>query len=197
MSQAIGIGGFPNFAEHESSWFEALGFRMGTMAVGRYLGANFLITGLMNLHGRNRNVHYPVALERDGAALMQSFCPPFYATMKAAVQAIVDIKYGSQGTFRGGVTQSAWRDPGAIAKGIPEISERAVDATIAYCEYVHDRYGRFPAYIPPFRTVLGFQAAHVDCEFYDEFYRDEALSQTERSHMANWHGTVREDSKPI
>jgi hypothetical protein len=189
MSQAIGIGGFPNFAEHESSWFEALGFRMGTMAIGRYLGANFLITGLMNLHGRNRNVHYPLALERDGEALLQPFCPPFYSTMKEAVRAIVDIKYGSQGTFRGGITQSAWRDPAAIAKGIPEISQRAVDAAIAYCDYIYKKYGRFPAYMPPFRTVLGFQACHLDTEFYDSYYRAEALYETERSHMQNWHGT--------
>jgi len=197
LSQAMGIGGFPNFAEHESSWFEALGFRMRIMPVGRYLGANFLITGLMNVHGTNQNVHYPLALECNGEVLLQPFCPPFYATMKEAVRAIVDIKYGSQGTFRGSITQSAWRDPVAIAKGIPEISERAVDATIAYCEYVHERYGRFPAYIPPFRTVLGFQAAHVDCEFYDKFYRPEALSDTERSHMANWHGSARENSTRI
>jgi len=197
LSQAMGIGGFPNFAEHESSWFEALGFRLGAMTVGRYVGANFLIIGLMNLQGRNQNVRYPLALERDGEVLLQPFCPPFYATMKEAVRAIVDIKYGSQRTFRGGITHSASRDPAPIAKGIPEISERAVDATIAYCKYVHERYGRFPAYIPPFRTVLGFQAAHVDCEFYDKFYRPEALSETERSHMANWHGSARENSKRI
>jgi hypothetical protein len=189
MSQAIGIGGFPNFAEHESSWFEALGFRMGTMATARYLGANFMITGLMSLKGSNRNVHYPLALERDGEVLLQPFCPPFYATMKEAVWAIVDIKYGSQGTFRGGITQSAWRDPAAIAKGIPKISERAVDATIAYCQYIYGRYQRFPAYMPPFRTVLGFQACHLDRAFYDRYYRGEALSETERSHMEKWHGT--------
>ena len=27
------------------------------------------------------------------------------------------------------------------------------------------------AYMPPFRTVLGFQACHLDNEFYDRFYR--------------------------
>jgi hypothetical protein len=189
MSQTMGIGGFPNFAEHESSWFEALSFRMGSMTMARYLGANFIVTALMNLDGRNKNAHYPLALERDGQILLQPFCPPFYATMNEAVRAVVDIKYGSQGTFRGGINQSAWRDPAAIAKGIPEISERAVDATIAYCQYIYDRYHRFPAYMPPFRTVLGFQVCHVDTEFYDRYYRPEALSETERSHMENWHGT--------
>ena len=190
MSQAMGVGGFPNFAEHESSWFEALGFRVGAMSAAKYLGANVLIKGLMNLCGKNPRVHYPLGLERDGQVLLQPFCPPFYPTMSQAVRAIVDTKYGAQGTFRGGIAQSAWRDPSAIAQGIPEISGRAVDATIAYCQYIYDRYGRFPAYMPPFRTVLGFQACHLDGEFYDRFYKTEALSQTERSHMDRWHGAA-------
>ncbi|MGH7888346.1 MAG: hypothetical protein ACREPG_10795 [Candidatus Binatia bacterium] len=62
------------------------------------------------------------------------------------------------------------------------------EAATAYCEYIYQRYGRFLAYLPPFRTVLGFQACHVDLEFYDRYYRAEALSETERGHTENWHG---------
>jgi hypothetical protein len=62
-----------------------------------------------------------------------------------------------------------------------------VDATVAYCEYIHDRYGRFPAYSAPFRTVLGHQATHVDEDFYHRFYRPEALSETQRQHADRWH----------
>jgi len=29
----------------------------------------------------------------------------------------------------------------------------------------------------------------LDRAFYDRYYRGEALSQTERSHMEKWHGT--------
>src|SRR5581483_1123948 len=52
MTQALGLGGFPNFAEHEFSWFEALGFRLGAMPAADYLGANFFTRGLMRLLGR-------------------------------------------------------------------------------------------------------------------------------------------------
>jgi hypothetical protein len=45
------------------------------------------------------------------------------------------------------------------------INSAAVEATTAYCEYIYNRCGRFPAYMPPFRTVLGFQACHLDNEF--------------------------------
>jgi hypothetical protein len=100
---------------------------------------------------------------------------------------VVETKYGAHGLFRGGAEHSAWREPAAVVTAVSEISAAAVDATIGYCEYIHARYGRFPAYIPPFRTVLGFQACHLDSEFYDRFYRTEALSETERCHMDRWH----------
>ena len=188
MCQTLGLGGFPNFAEHEFSWFQALGFRMGEMPAGKYLGANALVRFLMNVFGANHAIPYSLGLERDGKILLAPYSPPYYAAMKNAVHAVVEAKYGPQGLFRGGAARSAWREPAAIANGVKQISQEAVAATNAYCEYIYQRYGRFPAYIPPFRTVLGFQACHLDTEFYDCYYKPEALSETERGHMAKWHG---------
>ncbi len=48
-------------------------------------------------------------------------------------------------------------------------------------EYLWSRYGRFPVYTPPYRTVLGFQACHLDVNFYDKFYQSGALSESVRS----------------
>ena len=36
----------------------------------------------------------------------------------------------------------------------------------------------------PSRLVLGFQVGHVDAEFYDRFYRPEALSERQRRDFA-------------
>ncbi len=188
MCQAMGLGGFPNFAEHEFSWFEALGFRMGAMPAAKYLGAGALTRTLMSLAGRNQDLPYALGLECDGVNLLAPYCPPYYPTMKEAVRAVIDVKFGSQGLFRGGAANSAWREPAAVAAGVSEISAEAVDATVAYCEYIYQRYGRFPAYMPPFRTVLGFQACHLDTEFYERHYRREALSESERGHLEKWHG---------
>jgi len=187
MAQAMGLGGFPNFAEHESGWFQAIGFRMGEMAATRYLGANPVISTIMKLLGRDVSVTYPLGLERDGMALLKPFCPPYYSSMEAAVRAVVETKLGLQGVFRGRITDSAWRDPSEVSRQIPDISEAAVEATIAYCQYIYERYGRFPVYMPPFRTVTGFQACHLDLEFYERFYRPEALTETQRHHMEIWH----------
>jgi hypothetical protein len=110
--------------------------------------------------------------------------------MEAAVRAVVELKRGVAQVLRGGSGGTARLDSGGKDDGgvsFPEPSGRAIEATIAYCEYVHRRYGRFPAYQPPFRTVLGFQVSHVDTEFYDRYYKPEALSDTQRGHMTQWH----------
>jgi hypothetical protein len=181
MAQALGLGGFPNFARHEYGWLEALGFRMNQMSVSRYLGANLLVSAVLKWTGKDTPLPIPVGLERDGSALLKSYCPPYYPNMAAAVRAFVEYKFGPQGVFRAGAAASGWRDPAGAAAQIPAPSEAAIQATIAYCEYIYHRYGRFPAYSPPFRTVLGYQATHVDAEFYDRFFRAEALSATQRA----------------
>lgn len=191
MAQALGLGGFPNFARHEWGWFEALGFRMTTMPASRYLGAPPWVGLVMRLLGRESNLPLVQGLERDGQVLLKPFCPPYYPTMGAAVQAFVAYKFGPQGIFRAGAAQSAWRDPQGATTQIPAPSAAAIAATIAYCEYVYHRYGRFPAYSAPFRTVLGYQATRVDVEFYDQFYQAEALSEPQRTAWAALQTTLR------
>lgn len=187
MAQALGLGGFPNFARHEFGWFEALGFRMGAMPASRYLGAGRLISTLLGLLGRDQPLPYPLGLERDGAVLLKPYCPPYYPSMEAAVRAYVDYKFGAAGVFRGRANTSGWQEPAAAAAQIAGPSEAAIEAAVAYCEYLYGRYGRFPAYSAPFRTVLGYQASHVEVEFYDRFYRPAALTGAQREHQARWH----------
>jgi len=180
MAQALGLGGFPNFANHEFGWFEALGFRMQQMPASRYLGAGALVALAMNLSKRNPAVPYPVGLERNGEVLLKPFCPPYYISMAEAVRAVADIKFGPDGIFRGQAGGSAWTKHDEVTRQIPPISQAAVAAATAYCEYLWQRYGRFPVYMPPYRTVLGFQACHLDADFYDHFYQPEALGSTQR-----------------
>ena len=181
MAQALGLGGFPHWAAHPFAWFEALGFRMERARASRYLGMGPVVARVARLLGRDAPVPYAVGLERDGVPLLAPYCPPWHPTMADAVRAVADLKFGRRGIFRGLVTQGAWREPERIAAAAPETSPAAIAATIAYGEYVHRRYGRFPAYAPPLRTVLGFQVNHVDVEFYEKHYRPEALSETQRA----------------
>ncbi len=187
VAHAIGLGGFPNWAGNEFSWFEALGFRMQSMTGLRFLGASRLIRFVAGLQGKDESVAFPVGLEHQGNVLMEPYCPPYYPSMEAAVRAVVERKFGQQGIFRGSIGQSSFARPEEVAEAAPAISENAIQATIDYCTYIYETYGRFPAYSAPYRTSIGFQAAHLDLEFYDQFYRPEALSERQREHMSRWH----------
>lgn len=187
MVQAMGLGGFPHWAAHPFGWFQTLGFRMGEMRSSRYLGMGSVYSFLARLLGRDPTVPYVLGLEHDGAPLLSAMCPPYYPSMEAAVRALVDAKVGPQGIFRGGAKHSAWRDATTVAEAAPAPSESNIEAVISYCGYVFSRYGRFPAYSPAMRTVLGFQVNHVDLEFYERFYRSEAISESQREHMRCWH----------
>jgi len=180
MSEALGLGGFPNFANHEYGWFQALAFRMQEMPASRYVGAGKVTSLAMSFLKQNPLVPYPVGLERDGEVLLKPFCPPYFSSMTQAVRAVVDLKFGEKGVLTNETGASAWANHAAVVRDIPTVNKQAVAATEAYCEYLFQRYGRFPVYMPPYRTVLGFQACHLDAEFYDKFYRPEALSQSQR-----------------
>ena len=180
MSQALGLGGFPNFANHEFGWFQALGFRTQQMRASDYLGIGRFTACAMKLLGRDPLIPYPVGLERDGEVLLKPFCPPHHPSMREAVHAVVEAKFGTSGIFRSAGQGSAWANQPGVTEKISPISDAAIAATIAYCEYAWSRYGRFPVHMPPYRTVLGFQAGHLDKEFYDRFYQPEALAETQR-----------------
>jgi hypothetical protein len=179
MTQALGLGGFPYFAAHPFIWMQTLGFRMEQIPFARTIGAGPLMKGLLRLLNQNPPMPTAVGLERDGKVLIKPFCPPYYRDMKEAVLAFVEYKCGQQGTHHDGGAATAWRDGARVQAGIPRYSDRTIDATIAYCEYIYGRYGRFPRSCGPFRTTLGYQAHHLDLAFYDRFYRPEALSETQ------------------
>ena len=169
MSGALGLGGFPHFAAHPFIWPVTLGFRTETVPFHRLIGAPPGSPG-------DLPIPTPVGFERNGEILIKPFCPPYYRDMSEAVLAFVDYKYGDDhGTFRDGGAATGWRDSKAVLSEIPRYSDEAIAATIAYCEYVHGRYGRFPVSGGPFRTLLAYQAHHLDGDFYGKFYKEEVL----------------------
>jgi hypothetical protein len=181
MTEALGLGGFPNFARHEYSWFQAAGFRMQSMPASRYTGAPQILSALANAFGRDPLLEYPVGLEKDNRVLLKPFCPPYYNSMEDAVRAFVQTKFGADGTYRGEMRRSAWLDAVSASGEIPAPSKAALQATIGYCDYVFRQYGRFPAYTAPFRTIIGFQVCRVDVAFYARFYDPEAVSDAVRA----------------
>jgi hypothetical protein len=188
MAEALGLGGFPHFAAHPFIWCQTLGFRMTQIPFARTIGAGPLMKGLLLLMRQNSVIPTAVGLERGGEVLVKPFCPPYYRTMADAVRAFVDYKYApGTGTLRDERAGTAWRDGAAVLAAIPRPSDEAIDATIAYAEYLYQRYGRFPAASGPFRTVEAYQAHHLDLDFYDTFYQAGAVTEAHRCHMERWH----------
>lgn len=180
MSQALGLGGYCNYARNEYNWFEALGFTMQDMKSTKYAGVNPFLALIVRLIGQEFNFPFAVALEREGQKLMQTYTPPNYPSIKAGIEAYLDYKFGANGTWRGQTENTSWKNPQAARSSIKPPSEQAIQATIAYCDYIYKRYGRFPAYAAPFRTVIAYQAGYVDADFYDKFYQPDALTETQR-----------------
>ena len=50
-----------------------------------------------------------------------------------------------------------------------------------------DHYGQFPGNYGPFRTLMAFQAHHIDTAFYDRFYVDGAYTDLHARHFELWH----------
>jgi hypothetical protein len=187
MTQALGLGGFPHFAAHPFIWLQVLGFRLEQVPFSRLAGAEPAEASTSALPDDLR-VPTAVGLEHAGEVLLKPFCPPYYRDMEEAVLAFVDYKYAQgSGTFRDGGAATAWRDGARVQAGIPPYSDEAIAATIAYCQYVYQRYGRFPSGSGPFRTLLAHQAHHPDPDFYDRFYRPDALTETQRRHQERRH----------
>jgi hypothetical protein len=184
MAEALGLGGFPHFAAHPFMWLQALGFRMQVLPFTRTVGASRFTRLAARLLKKEQPFPTALGLERDGEVILRPFCPPYYRNMEEAVYAFLDHKYApGTGTYRDGGRTALWKDGAGVQAGIGRYSQRAVDATVAYCEYVYRRYGRFPAAYGAFHTVLAYQAHHVDNGFYDRFYRPEALTALHRQHQ--------------
>lgn len=179
MAQALGLAGYPNFANHDFAWFEALNFRMASLPASAYLNVRGLPALALRLLKRNVEVPFPLGLERNGEVMLKSYAPPYFPSMRDAVEAVVAQKSGERGVFRGSPYPTPWKDESVKTK-VDGISDKAIAAATAYCEYMWRRYGRFPAHTPAFRTVLGFQAGHIDPEFYEKYYAPEALGETQR-----------------
>jgi len=187
-AEALGLGGFPHYAAHHFAWFQALGFTMKDLKLSSFMRKGPVMTKVMDLVGKNPVIPVPIGIERDGKPLIKPYCPPHYPTMSDAVRAMIDFKYSQDtGTFRDGGAASAWKDPGAVQKGIPEYSKATVEAVIAYCEYIWQRYGRLTANFGSFRTNLGYSAHHIDRDYYDRFYKAGVYTEAHLHHTERWH----------
>lgn len=188
MEQAMGLGGWTHFATAtETAWYEALGFKLRQQKLSEFTNPGFVLRLLLRLTSQDRVFSHAVGLTLNGVDLVRPFCPPYFKSMEEAVLAFLEFKRAN--VMRADLSSDKpriWRDPDTVQRSIPDFSDECIAATIAYCSYIYETYGRFPAYFGPIRTTLAHQAHHLDLDFYDKFYGLTAYTETQRNHRHDW-----------
>ncbi len=132
-----------------------------------------------------------VPVGRDG--VYEAFTPPYYSDMREAVDAFMEVKWSQYDSSM----PKSYSKPDEIIQHIQRPDAETVELVKDYCQYVHDTYGRFPAYIDPMYQRLTCQAQHVDTDFYDEHYPPGACTDQHHQHFSRWHPElVGPDGKP-
>lgn len=119
--------------------------------------------------------------------VFEAYCPPHYSDMRAAVDALVERKYGPGGPFNA-ATPGPFKDSAKVRAAAAPMDEkfRACVATMA--QAIYDRYGKFPGTHPSVFHLMYLQAQHIDLGFYNTHFAPGAYLETHRNHMKWWHG---------
>ncbi len=128
----------------------------------------------------------PVGL--DG--LLEGYCPPYYPDMPAAVDALLQTKYGPAGVYRNQAKFDQIFQPGLAARfleEVPHYTPETIECCKDVCSYIYNTYGRFPAHVDAMYVPgVWVQAHHLDLKYYDQWFRN-GYTDTQADHEARWH----------
>ncbi|MFO7920244.1 MAG: hypothetical protein R6U99_05410 [Nioella sp.] len=119
------------------------------------------------------------------AGVFEGHTPPHSASMRAAVEAVMDRKFGPGGPFNPG-TDGPYRDNAGIRGAAAPMGEDFVDCVALMAEYLYAEFGRFPATVPAIHTLMYLQAHQLDTGFYDTHFSPGAYLETHANHDRNW-----------
>jgi hypothetical protein len=166
------------------------------------MGATPVMKGLgFRVLSDKRGIPNPVGI--DG--VIHAHHPPDLS-VEEAVDDVWDMKYkpgygrfsstvreGDEVLYRGFSTKPRavhrpYKNVGAFFDAIgdfkcPETVQIAKDIL----SYFIDKYGRFPKYYDAMHFGPICQTAHMDIDFYDEYYLPDAVTQEARDHLRIWH----------
>lgn len=119
----------------------------------------------------------------------ESYQPPYYKSMDDAVDAFIEKKYGSNGMYTAGYSGTVpFGDWKRVQPGYLVPSKEVIQMVKDYCNYVFDSYGRFPATFDTIVMPEWIQVHHLEQGFYDDYGLSSLVNETQRNHMALWHG---------
>ena len=129
---------------------------------------------------------FPAPIGIDGE--FETFRPPYYKDMDAAVDAVVAKKFGPNGTFNPFAKKPVpYKNRADFLRQVPHTPEKTIQICKETCRYVWDTFGTFPAFAPPAVLYVYIQAQHIELEFYDKYYDGPAYLKSHKDHMRKWH----------
>ncbi|HWZ59031.1 MAG TPA: hypothetical protein VNW46_08665 [Gemmatimonadaceae bacterium] len=196
VAEAMGLGSWIHGCLNPSI---LLGDPRFTPVYGPMLGFDFVTPPYSDLDNLRWNVPsaqyavertHPVGLKHGDEYLIRAMCPPYFASMAAAVDEVVRLKFGAGGVYDDAATF------GKIYKGdfeerylreAPQYSDDVVACARDICEYIHQTHGRFPAHVDAlFAPGVWIQVSHPDTDYYDRYFRN-GLTGVQRAHFDHWH----------
>jgi hypothetical protein len=195
--QAMGLGGWAHAGfvgplllgdpEYREKYGPGLGFRFEQ---AKSWLRRYLLRPITPLPAWRPN---PVGL--DG--ILQGLCPPYVASMDAAVDQLIAEKYGNGGLYTDARHFARiFKAPFAekFVEEVPHYRDDVVACTKDICNYIYRTYGRFPAHVDAMYVPgIWIQAHHLDLEYYDGLYVS-GYSSTQAAHEGLWHGTSADTS---
>ncbi len=127
---------------------------------------------------------YPNPTGLDG--VMEGYCPPHYDTMRDAIDAVCERKFGHGGPYHPD-TPGPWKDSRKVRSAAQTHNERFRQCVALQAQYIFDTFGKFPGTVPAMFVIMYLQAHHIDLDFYDTFYQPGAYLRTHAEHQTTWH----------
>ncbi len=125
----------------------------------------------------------PTGLE----GVFTSFTPPHFPTMRDAVEALVERKFGVGGPFHN-KTKGVWKDTEKVRGSAQVHDDEFIELMTIQAEYIYETFGKFPATIPSVYSLMYLQSHHLDLDYYDKLFGENAYLSTHAEHLKKWHG---------
>jgi hypothetical protein len=183
LGQAMGLGG----------WIHASVFAPYVLMRDETKGWHGL--GFEFLQPRDVRPEPPAPASRPNPVgirgVLEGLCPPFVQSMDAAIDQLLEEKYGSGGAYTAEQFAHPYRDRASANEYLrrgTHYSPQAIEYTREICRYIYETYGRFPAHVDAFYTpAVWVQFSHLELEYYRKFY-DPAQYTRQEDHERFWHG---------
>jgi len=117
--------------------------------------------------------------------LFEGHCPPYFSSMRSAVDSVVKRKFGKAGPFNN-KTPGPYKNNAKVRASAAEMNEEFIECVTTMSQYIYDQFGKFPATVPSMFSLMYLQAHQLDTDFYDHHQSAGSYLKTHANYAKNW-----------